>query len=150
MNSKELVKALLSASTVSTAWGKLMQDAAAAIEALQADNDILHQHIEDLNEAFRSESLARQKAEVAQPHWVSVEERLPEVDVNVLVYAIGKIDGFIGETVIALTSMSDTNWLNRHEKVDKPYWLDPWQYFLTDYRITHWMPLPEPPQEVQE
>lgn len=37
MNSKELVKALLSASTVSTAWGKLMQDAAAAIEDLQAE-----------------------------------------------------------------------------------------------------------------
>ena len=32
----ELVKALLSASTVSTAWGNLMQDAAAAIEELQA------------------------------------------------------------------------------------------------------------------
>jgi len=30
------VKALLSASTVSTAWGKMMQDAAVAIEALQA------------------------------------------------------------------------------------------------------------------
>lgn len=30
----ELVKALLTASTVSTAWGKLMQDAATAIEEL--------------------------------------------------------------------------------------------------------------------
>ena len=83
-------------------------------------------------------------------HWVSVEERLPNVDEKVLVFAVGKLDGFIGDTVIALTSMSDTNWLNHHKKVDKPYWLDPWQYFLTDYRITHWMPLPEPPQEVQD
>ena len=33
----ELVKALRSASTVSTAWEKLMRDAAAAIEALQAE-----------------------------------------------------------------------------------------------------------------
>ena len=32
----ELVKALMSALTVSTAWGKLMQDAADAIEALKA------------------------------------------------------------------------------------------------------------------
>ena len=32
----ELIKALLSASTVSTAWEKLMRDAADAIEALQA------------------------------------------------------------------------------------------------------------------
>ena len=33
----ELVKALLSASTVSTVWEKLMLDAAAAIEALEAE-----------------------------------------------------------------------------------------------------------------
>ena len=33
----KLVKALRSASTVSTAWGKLMHDAAAAIEELQAE-----------------------------------------------------------------------------------------------------------------
>lgn len=83
----------------------------------------------------------------AAPRWHRVEERLPNVDEKVLVFAIGKLDGFIGDTVIALTSMSDTNWLNHHEKVDKPYWLDPWQYFLTDYRITHWMWLPEPPKE---
>ena len=35
-NYEQLVKALRSASTVSTAWEKLMLDAAAAIEALQA------------------------------------------------------------------------------------------------------------------
>ena len=33
----KLVEALRSASTVSTAWGKLMHDAAAAIEALEAE-----------------------------------------------------------------------------------------------------------------
>ena len=35
-NYEQLVKALRSASTVQTAWEKLMNDAAAAIEALQA------------------------------------------------------------------------------------------------------------------
>ena len=45
MNYEELVKALLSASTVSTAWGKLMQDAAAAIEELQAEVDALKHDI---------------------------------------------------------------------------------------------------------
>ena len=121
----------------------LHTDAAAAIEALQEELGLM-------KIAADGNGLMVKMLQSAQPHWVSVEERLPEVDVNVLVYAIGKIDGFIGETVIALTRMSDTNRLNHHEKVDKPYWLDPWQYFLTDYRITHWMPLPEPPQEVQE
>ena len=37
MKHDELVKALRSASTVSTAWGKLMHDAAAAIEELEAE-----------------------------------------------------------------------------------------------------------------
>lgn len=148
MNYEELVKALLSASTVSTAWGNLMQDAAAAIDELQAEVDTLKRT--DSKRCQECLYLGQPVGEHLLPHWVSVKERLPEVDVNVLVYAIGKIDGFIGETVIALTRMSDTNRLNHHEKVDKPYWLDPWQYFLTDYRITHWMPLPEPPQEVQE
>ena len=121
----------------------VLHNAAAAIEALQEELGLM-------KIAADGNGLMFKLLQSAQPHWVSVEERLPEVDVNVLVYAIGKIDGFIGETVIALTRMSDTNWLNHHEKVDKPYWLDPWQYFLTDYRITHWMPLPEPPQEVQD
>ena len=43
----ELVKALRSASTVSTAWEKLMHDAAAAIEALQAELPKRGKWIED-------------------------------------------------------------------------------------------------------
>jgi hypothetical protein len=96
---------------------------------------------------FRAEQALKEQPTITATRWHRVEERLPNVDEKVLVFAVGKLDGFIGDTVIALTSMSDTNWLNHHEKVDKPYWLDPWQYFLTDYRITHWMPLPEPPKE---
>ena len=135
----------------------LQLDAATSIEELMAqvrDKDYLIQQQADEIERLRRDVKKQQEKmiEMAKrlPHWVSVEERLPNVDEKVLVFAIGKLDGFIGDTVIALTSMSDTNWLNHHEKVDKPYWLDPWQYFLTDYRITHWMPLPEPPQVAQD
>ena len=126
----------------------IMDDAAAAIEELQAEVDTLKRT--DSKRCQECLYLGQPVGEHLLPHWVSVEERLPNVDEKVLVFAVGKFDGFIGDTVIALTSMSDTNWLNHHEKVDKPYWLDPWQYFLTDYRITHWMPLPQPPQEVQD
>ena len=146
MNYTKLVKELKS--HIREVPLSLLNDAAAAIEALQADVDTLKRT--DSKRCQECLYLGQPVGEQQLPHWVSVEERLPEVDVNVLVYAIGKINGFIGETVIALTSMSDTNWFNHHEKVDKPYWLDPWQYFLTDYRITHWMPLPQPPQEVQD
>ena len=47
----ELVKALRSASTVSIAWEKLMHDAAAAIEALQAEVERLKVVINELREA---------------------------------------------------------------------------------------------------
>ena len=44
---KKLVEALRSASTVSTAWGKLMRDAAAAIEELQQIADHYEQTAKD-------------------------------------------------------------------------------------------------------
>lgn len=44
-------------------FAKLHRDAAAAIEELQAENETLHQHIQDLNEAFRAESKRRQELE---------------------------------------------------------------------------------------
>lgn len=72
--------------------------------------------------------------------WIPVTERLPEVDKQVLVYAVGKIDGFIGDSVIAISErmiLRLAPWCNGEET-----WSPPWQYFLTDYEITHWMPLP--------
>jgi len=76
--------------------------------------------------------------------WVSVKDRLPDVGQIVLVYAIGNYPGFYGESVMELTQMSDTSpfWGN---KMDEPHWVSPCQYFFTDYKITHWMPLPDPP-----
>ena len=80
--------------------------------------------------------------------WISVEDALPELNTNVLVYAVGKKDCF--EDQIAITRFTDTIWFG-HEIKTEPYWKDPWQYFHSDYEITHWIPLPEPPErEVQE
>jgi hypothetical protein len=78
------------------------------------------------------------------PQWVSVEDGLPELDQTVLVYAAGKIDGFNGKHVYALCSRYVQKIFPSspgHE-----VWSIPWQYFHTDYEITHWMPLPEPPE----
>ena len=58
MNYEELVKALRSASTVSTAWEKLMHDAAAAIEALigtVGDLQAIRERLEEENDALRLE-----------------------------------------------------------------------------------------------
>lgn len=80
--------------------------------------------------------------------WISVKDRLPELDQEVLVYAVGKVDGFIGHHVYALCNrFVQRIFLSApgHEM-----WSSPWDYFHMDYKITHWMPLPELPEEVNK
>ena len=81
--------------------------------------------------------------EVAKPQWIPVTERLPEKDIEVLVFAEGKIEGFFGDTAIAISKRYDFKIFTDSEGVEE--WQSPWQYFLTDYEITHWMPLPGRP-----
>ena len=77
--------------------------------------------------------------------WISVKDALPMLDEQVLIYAIGKIEPFIGKHVFALC--------NRYIQRVFPsapghiMWSSPWQYFHTDYEITHWQPMPEGPKE---
>lgn len=72
------------------------------------------------------------------PKWISVEERLPEDDVNVLIFA----PATIGDDAIAMTSYTH----NMHGYHIEG-WRTPWQYFFYDHTITHWMYLPKPPKE---
>lgn len=71
----------------------------------------------------------------AMPRWISVEERLPEDDVNVLIYAVSNGDDV--DSCIAMTSYT-----HRMHGFNIEGWRSPWQYFFFDYMITHWMPLP--------
>ena len=73
------------------------------------------------------------------PKWISVKERMPEAEQKVLVYAVGYAFGFEGDTVMAITCQS----MHRDGSM---YWHSPWQYFQSDYKITHWMPLPDAPE----
>lgn len=75
--------------------------------------------------------------------WIPVTERLPEVDKEVLVFAVGKSNDF--SSVIAITDRMIFRLFPSSEGVET--WRSPWQYFMTNYEITHWMPLPEPPKE---
>ena len=79
------------------------------------------------------------------PKWIPATERLPEKDIEVLVFAEGKIEGFFGDTVIAISKRYDFKIFTDSEGVE--VWQSPCQYFLTDYEITHWMPLPSAPTE---
>ena len=79
--------------------------------------------------------------------WISVKDSLPEANIDVLVYAVGKENTFSSKKkkVKAITSMSNTNIFDSSIKHEK-YWRQPWQYFLEDYEITHWRYLPEDPE----
>lgn len=95
----------------------------------------------DVEDAFVDEVLefAADMLEQDARGWISVKDRLPNTGEKVIVFAIGKYDGFIGDTTYAISMM-----------IDRPSgkrWAVPWQYFDVDYEITHWMPLPEPPKE---
>lgn len=70
--------------------------------------------------------------------WISVEDGLPEDNVEVLVYAIGNN----ADSVIAMTSYTH----NMHGYHIEG-WRTPWQYFFYEHKITHWMLPPEPPKE---
>lgn len=74
----------------------------------------------------------------ATPKWIRAEDMLPEDDVNVLVYAIGNNEN----DVVAMTSYTHNMYGYNIEG-----WRSPWQYFFYEHKITHWMPLPEPPKE---
>lgn len=76
--------------------------------------------------------------EAAHPKWISVKDRLPEDNLNVLVYAIGDNEN----SVIAMTGYTHKMYGYNIEG-----WRSPWQYFFYEYKITHWMPLPEPPKD---
>lgn len=64
----------------------------------------------------------------ALPQWVSVEERMPEPELNVLVaYQIRDL----WKRCIAFYSEGDGVWYDHYERILK--------------YVTHWMPLPLPP-----
>ena len=66
-----------------------------------------------------------------KPIWIPCSERLPEQEVRILLFAAGEV--YVGE----LTDIKDV--------------FDTDIGFMTIGHVTHWMPLPEPPEsEVQK
>lgn len=70
--------------------------------------------------------------ELTQTGWISVEDKLPEEDVRVIVYSSIK--------TIGIAYQINNLWFTRDLLMSSPC-----------DKITHWMPLPEPPpKEVQD
>ena len=97
---------------------RLLEEAAAALEQLQAENEKL-------------------KAQV--PRWIPVEEGLPEENVTVLAF---NTDSHAERYVLA--RYRNVNYLGCFwYQLDQEYvsWTNPC------WGVTHWMPLPQPPKE---
>ena len=79
---------------------------------------------------------AIEELQAALPHWISVEDRLPNVGDSVLINC--NFDGKHYRYMI-------TSWtgIKNHGIAD-------WENVGFALTVTHWMPMPEPPKEVGE
>ena len=109
---------------------ELKHDAAAAIEELLAENKAIKQSNKDaaMRNKLLCDEISRMKENV--PQWISVEERLPERWKHCLLRFKNNNDSWGGIELGYLASDGKT-------------WSD------ANHTITHWMPLPEPPKEVE-
>lgn len=86
----------------------------------------------------------RRVSDDGKTEWISVKDRLPEEDVDVLVYAVHKPEHPAFGTTIRIAARRRL--VFHFEKIGEPFWCAG-QYFNTNYNVTHWMLLPEPPKE---
>ena len=82
--------------------------------------------------------IAQLEAELKEERrWIPVEERLPEPDKQVLAIVSGRWENITFDRAYELMSWSsDEGWI-------REAWPE-----LEDPEVTHWKPLPEPPEEV--
>ena len=100
------------------------------IAALQQEIEKLRGQNEQLREA--AALVTKESAELLEQRWIPVEERLPELETPVLV-----LDRRGNRMIRTLRKLATDK-----EPVFRPDGLVPGKH------ITHWMPLPEPPEVV--
>ena len=105
----------------------LLNDAADAIEELSERADELGEELTAAMELVHKRNDKIEKLKAAVPHWISVEERLPEKDETVIVYY-----SWIGQSGTEYKEVSLAT-------------LDEIRYCGS--KLLGWMPLPEPPKE---
>ena len=104
------------------------------IAALQQEIEKLRGQNEQLREA--AALVTKESAELLERRWIPVEERLPELDELMLVIASGKPkENITLDNAVELATLYSDGWCLEM----CPEW--------TGATVTHWMPLPEPPEE---
>ena len=102
----------------------------------------MYVYTEDDNRTFAAQMAAKDKYDEgyaqgkkdAQPKWINVKDRLPEIREDGSVDAVLVTDGFL----IHMAYCADGLWLFCDSgEMKEPMF----------YCVTHWMPLPEPPKE---
>ena len=87
--------------------------------------------------------------ELSKPKWISVEDALPEEDVEVLIsYRYKEGEGDTSHVDIDITTYGQMYFGGR-EVAGVKHWRPPFEYFSSNYEVIAWMPLPEPPKEEQ-
>ena len=83
--------------------------------------------------------------------WINVEDKLPPINEQVLIFAVRKANAPAQEkTKIAISYMKDSFYFTATRTYyNEPKWYNPAPYFLSDYTITHWMPMPRSPSDEQ-
>jgi len=119
---------------------RLKKEAADAIEELQRQIIVTKKCYQMMAEAY--------EAEVTKPKWISVEDALPEEDVEVLIsYRYKEGEGDTSHVDIDITTYGQMYFGGR-EVAGVKHWRPPFEYFSSNYEVIAWMPLPEPPKEV--
>lgn len=152
----ELISRLHKRIALTTAGSTLQGDLCEAADA-----------IEELS-AIREEQKAKiilmaAEIEEQQPRWISVEERLPESGVHVLLACKTRggneyvCDGFHTEKFSQPTEFYEDIDADYSEETDEYYFPEGWWEVIKNWddyscvaiedTITHWMPLPQPPKE---
>ena len=103
------------------------------IAALQQEIEKLRGQNEQLREA--AALVTKESAELLERRWIPVTERLPEYDARVLAFDMRAKNKYIGI------------WTREKDPDDgNDCWFDSAGWWYAFDEITHWMPLPEPPE----